>query len=52
MGILTVDIVDAKKKQIVWRGQATVDHMSKSDNRDQSQVLKAIEKMFRKYPPK
>jgi hypothetical protein len=36
MGILTVDIVDAKKKQIVWRGQATVDHMSKSDNRDQS----------------
>src|ERR1700752_3662542 len=25
LGILSVDMVDAKKKQMVWRGQATVD---------------------------
>jgi hypothetical protein len=43
--------VDGKKKQIIWRGQAAVDHMSKSDSRDQKEVLQAVEKMFKKYPP-
>jgi hypothetical protein len=51
IGILTIDIVDGKKKQIIWRGQATVDCMSKSDSRDEQQVLNAVQKMFKKYPP-
>jgi Domain of unknown function (DUF4136) len=51
IGILTIDIVDGKKKQIIWRGQATVDCMSKSDSRDEKQVLNAVQKMFKKYPP-
>lgn len=25
MGILAVDLIDMKKKEMVWRGQATVD---------------------------
>jgi hypothetical protein len=52
MGILSVDIVDAKKKQLVWRGQATTDAISNSQKGDEKQVLKAIDKMFKQFPPK
>lgn len=52
MGILSVDLVDAKHKDLVWRGQATVDSISNSQKGDEKQVLKSVEKMFKKYPPK
>jgi hypothetical protein len=51
MGILTVDIANAKK-QLLWRGQATVDNVSKSQKGDEKQVKKCTEKMFDKFPPK
>jgi hypothetical protein len=51
MGILTVDIANAKK-QLLWRGQATVDSVSKSQKGDEKQVKKCVEKMFDNFPPK
>ncbi|MFZ2002779.1 MAG: DUF4136 domain-containing protein [Candidatus Sulfotelmatobacter sp.] len=51
MGILSVDIVDAKKKHLVWRGQATTDAISNSQKGDEKQVLKSIDKMFKQFPP-
>jgi hypothetical protein len=51
MGILSVDIVDAKKKQLVWRGQATTDAISNSQKGDEKQVLKSVDKMFKQFPP-
>jgi Domain of unknown function (DUF4136) len=52
MGILTIDLFDAKKKQLVWRGQATEDSVSSSQKGDAKQVRKSIDKMFEHYPPK
>jgi hypothetical protein len=50
MGILTVDLVDAK--QMIWRGQATEDNISNTQKGDEKQVEKSVQKMFDRYPPK
>jgi hypothetical protein len=52
MGILTVDLVDAKKKQLAWRGQATEDSISNTQKGDEKQVEKSVQKMFDRFPPK
>lgn len=52
IGILTVDLVDAKSKKLVWRGQATTDNVIKNSKGEQKEVAKAIHKMFDHYPPK
>jgi Domain of unknown function (DUF4136) len=52
LGILTVDLVDAKTKQLVWRGQATEDSISNSQKGDEKQVQKSVQKMFDRFPPK
>lgn len=52
MGILAVDIVDVKRKELVWRGQATVDSISDKQKGDEKQVLDSVRKMFKQYPPK
>lgn len=52
MGILGVNIMDAKKKQLVWRGQATVDAISNSQKGDEKQTMDSVKKMFNKFPPK
>lgn len=46
MGILAVDMVDVKRKKMVWRGQATVDSISSKQKRDEKQVLESVKKMF------
>jgi len=48
-GELVVDLIDANKKQLVWRGIAK---QKLSDQRDEvlDQVNTAVEKMFLKYP--
>ena len=53
VGTLAVDMVDAKKKQMVWRGLGTkeIDTNAKPDKRDEN-ISKAVEKIFRNYPPK
>lgn len=50
-GKLVVDLIDAKRKELIWRGVAAD---SIPDRRDKSEQLikKSTEKMFRQYPPK
>jgi hypothetical protein len=52
MGILTVDLYDAAQTHLVWRGQATVDSVSNSQEGDEKQTEKSVQKMFKQYPPK
>jgi hypothetical protein len=53
VGTLAIDIVDARRKQMVWRGLGTkeIDTNAKPEKRDQN-ITKAVEKIFKNYPPK
>jgi Domain of unknown function (DUF4136) len=52
VGALVVDIIDASKRTLVWRGLASGDIKpgDKPEQRDKK-LAKATEKMFRNYPP-
>lgn len=52
IGILTVDLIDAKTKHLVWRGQATEDNVVTASKGEEKDVAKAVYKMFDHYPPK
>ena len=52
MGILTVDMIDAKAKKIIWRGQATEDNVLKSTKGEEKKVRSAVDKMLDHFPPK
>lgn len=52
MGILTIDLIDARSKKIVWRGQATEDNVIKSNHGEEKEVAKSLKKMFDHFPPK
>lgn len=47
---LVIDLVDARRNRLVWRGVATDTVFEKSDKL--KRVDKATERMFAKYPPK
>ncbi len=51
-GTLAIDLADARRNQLVWRGTAK----AKLDTQNQSKVFdqanKAVTEMFKKYPPK
>lgn len=53
VGTLAVDIVDAKTKQMAWRGLGTkeINTTAKPEKRDEN-INKAMEKIFKNYPPK
>jgi hypothetical protein len=53
VGTLAIDIIDANKKAVAWRGLGTkeIDTNAKPEKRDQN-INKAVEKIFRNYPPK
>lgn len=53
IGTLVVDIADAQKKQMVWRGMATkqVDAQTKPEKRDKN-IANAMKKIFKNFPPK
>lgn len=53
LGTLAVDLVDAKNKAVVWRGLGTkeVNTTAKPEKRDEN-ITKAVEKIFKNYPPK
>jgi len=53
MGTLVIDMADAKKGQLVWRGMGVKEVNTQADpeKRDKS-INKAIEKIFKNYPPK
>jgi hypothetical protein len=53
VGTLVIDIADAKKGQIAWRGMGVkqVDTEAKPEKRDKS-INNAVKKIFKNYPPK
>jgi hypothetical protein len=53
IGTLVVDIADAKKGQLAWRGMATkeVNVQTKPEKRDKA-ITEAMKKVFKNYPPK
>ena len=53
VGTLIVDLADAKKGQLVWRGMGVkeVDTQAKPEKRDKS-ISNALKKIFKNYPPK
>ncbi len=50
-GTLVVDIADAKDKNLLWRGDAT-DTISDNTNKNINNLNKAVEKLFKNFPPK
>ncbi|MCP3163942.1 DUF4136 domain-containing protein [Myxococcus qinghaiensis] len=52
-GTLLLDIVDARSKKLVWRGQAQseIDDSAKAE-KQQSKITKAVTKMLERFPPK
>jgi hypothetical protein len=53
VGTMVIDMADAKKKQVVWRGMGVkeVDTTAKPEKRDKS-INNAVTKIFKNYPPK
>lgn len=49
VGTLIVDIVDARAKQLVFRGTAS-DTISDNPQKNEKKIHKAVEKVFQKYP--
>ena len=52
VGMLFVDLYDAGKKQLIWRGDAnkTID-LKKDPNKNYNNLQKAMVKLFKNYPP-
>lgn len=51
-GYLTLDLIDARTRKIVWRGEAMEDDVTKSANQEEKQVASSVYKMLKRYPPK
>lgn len=53
VGQLALDLYEASKKELVWRGVAskTIDPKAKPDKRSKN-IQKAVEKLLKNYPPK
>jgi len=53
IGTLVIDMADAKKNTIVWRGMGVkeVNTTAKPEKRDKS-IKSAVDKIFKNYPPK
>jgi len=53
VGSLVVDMVDASVNRVVWRGTASqdLDPRANAEKKDKN-ITKALEKMFKNYPPK
>jgi hypothetical protein len=53
IGTLVIDIADAKKSQLAWRGVGTkeVNTQANPEKRDKS-INNAVKKIFKNYPPK
>jgi hypothetical protein len=49
IGTLVVDIYDANGKQMIWRG-ISQDTLSTKGSKNEKEMNKAIEKMFKQYP--
>jgi Domain of unknown function (DUF4136) len=53
VGTLVVDLADARRHALVWRGTATSDiHTTDKPEKRDRNIARATEKMFKNYPPK
>jgi hypothetical protein len=52
LGTLVVDVIDARRQTVAWRGLGTqeVDRSESPDERDQN-IVKAVANIMRNYPP-
>jgi hypothetical protein len=50
-GTLIVDLAAGQDKNLIWRGKAS-DTLSDKSEKNTQKIDKAVEKMFKKYPPK
>lgn len=50
VGSLVLDLYDGKSKQLIWRGTAS-DTLSKNPEHNEKKLDKAVDKMFKKFPP-
>jgi hypothetical protein len=51
VGTLVVDLFDTRTKQVIWRGTAT-DTLSDKPEKTAEKLNKAVEKIFKNFPPK
>jgi hypothetical protein len=53
VGTLVIDVADAKKSELVWRGMGVkeVDTQAKPEKRDKN-IAAAVKKILKSYPPK
>jgi hypothetical protein len=51
VGTLVVDLFDTHAKQLIWRGEAT-DTLSEKPDKDTKKLNKAVEKLFKDFPPR
>ena len=51
VGTLVVDLFDTRTKQLIWRGEAT-ESLSEKPDKDVKKLNKAVDKLFRDFPPK
>jgi len=51
-GTLILDVVDARSNKLVWRGTAQAEvSMSDSTEKRESRIRKAVQKLFKGFPP-
>jgi hypothetical protein len=50
-GSLFFDIIDSKRKQLVWSGKVTSD-IKDSNTRSEKDINKIVQKVFKKFPPR
>lgn len=51
MGYLTLDLIDARTRKIIWRGEAMEDDVTRGGNAEEKQVANSVYKMLQRYPP-
>jgi hypothetical protein len=50
VGTLTIDLFDEHSKKLIWRGNAS-DALSGKPEKDEKKLEKAVESMFKHFPP-
>ncbi len=50
-GILILDLIDAKKKELVWQGEGT-GYLTKDTNEKDENIKNFVTKILEQYPPK
>jgi hypothetical protein len=49
-GVLYIDLIDAKKKELVWQGMGT-GYLSKNMEKKEERIKEFVNKIMEKYPP-